>query len=350
MIVFHHFDIHGTYHEWDYSSFLPLLWHKFIYTGGKIGVDIFVLISGYFLVNSKNSVATNSKKILRIWGQLVFYSISIYIVLGLMKINDWGVESFLKTFFPVKSSVWWFASTYFVLFLLHPFLNILIHSLDKRKYQALLILLLVCWCIIPTFFKSEYAGNSLSWFVTLYLMAGYIRIYGLNPIFTRKHYLILFGFVSIITYILGIAFSVLCKKWSGVSSFIPNLYGQNNLPVLLISMTLFLVFAKLKIRYHKWINVVASATFGVYLLHDHYLIRIVLWKQIFNNSLYQDSLIFIPYSIVVVAIVYIVCTVIDLVRQQIFERPYMMFINRYINVWLKSIEKMYSHVKQIIFG
>lgn len=74
--------------------------------------------------------------------------------------------------FPITFSEWWFASTYFVLLLIHPFLNKFLNNL-KKSYQELLILLIVCWSIIPTFTNSEYQGNSFLWFMTLYAIAGY---------------------------------------------------------------------------------------------------------------------------------------------------------------------------------
>lgn len=37
---------------------------------------------------------------------------------------------------------WWFASTYFVLFLIHPYLNLLLHAMDKGAYQRYLLLLI----------------------------------------------------------------------------------------------------------------------------------------------------------------------------------------------------------------
>ena len=80
--------------------------------------------------------------------------------------------------------------------------------------------------------------------------------------------------------------------------------------------------------YHKWINVIASATFGVYLIHDNNLVRPFLWKTVFHNAYFQDSILLIPYSIAVTAIVYILCTVLDLLRQRVIERPYMQLINR----------------------
>lgn len=92
-----------------------------------------------------------------------------------------------------------------------------------------------------------------------------------------------------------------------------------------------MAFLTMKMSYHKWINRVASAAFGVYLLHDSNLLREYLWRDVFKNVLYQNSNSIIVYSMGVVILVYFVCTLIDLVRQYFFEKPFLKVINKYIS-------------------
>ena len=100
-------------------------------------------------------------------------------------------------------------------------------------------------------------------------------------------------------------------------------YGTQSILTFLSALFSFLMFKNLKIGYHKWINVIASATFGVYLIHDHPIVRPFLWQTVFRNASYQDSLLIIPYSIGAACLVYIVCTMIDLLRQATVEKLFM---------------------------
>lgn len=349
MIAFYHFAVHGKF-DWEVSSVLPTrFWYNFLVMGGKIGVDIFVLISGYYLINNKKK-STELERIVKFVGQVFFYSIVIFIIGGLTGISDMGVKPFLKTCFPLTFSQWWFASTYFVLYIMHPFLNILLHSIEKSLYQRFLLILIILWSVIPTFTTSSYQCNSLLWFVTLYSISGYIRLYGLSNKFTTKHYFIFYLVCSMLTYTSSVAFTILGSKWEIFASNVTYFYGQEKITTLLISLCLFMVFATLKMNYHKWINIVASATFGVYLIHDNKIVRQFLWIRLFKNAQYQESLFLIPYSIIVVVIVYVVCSFIDLFRQYIIEKPFMMLIKPYLEKKIIPFEKVFSIVKDFIFG
>ncbi|MDL2225306.1 acyltransferase family protein [Eubacteriales bacterium OttesenSCG-928-M02] len=349
MIVFHHFAVHGGF-EWEASSItIPHFWYNLIRMGGTIGVDLFVLISGYFLINSKGS-SFNFPRILKFWGQVFFYSVLIYVVFSLCGFIDFGITSLIKTMFPITFSTWWFPSTYFVLFLIHPYINKLLHCLDKKNYQYFLIMLVVFWSIIPTFTSSAFQGNSLLWFITLYAIAGYARNYGFNNKFTPKIYFGLWGIFSILTYLSSVLFIVMGNRWNIFFSKATYFFGQEKLSVLLISLSLFMAFVTMKMNYHRWINTIASATFGVYLIHDSKIIRQFLWIDLFKNGQYQESLMIIPYSIVVVAVVYIVCTIIDLIRQKVFEKPFMIVVNKYSESWLKPYKKIINICRNIVFG
>ena len=349
MIVSCHFATHGGF-SFDVKNLsIPRLWWNFIEMGGDLGVDIFVLISGYFLVASNGKVF-NLNRILKFWGQVFVYSIAIYFVFCIIGVHDFGVISCIKAVFPITFGSWWFASTYFVLYLIHPFLNMLLQNLDKKTYQILIITLLLLWCIIPTLTSSNYQSNSLVWFVTLYSVAGYVRLFGLNPRFTTKSYLGFWVLFSVLRYLSCITLIALGTKIPFAASHSLFFYGQQSVLTFLSALSLFMVFEKRDIGYIKWINVVASATFGVYLIHDSNIIRHLLWHEVFKNAQYQDSIFLIPYSIIAIAIVYVICTLIDLLRQLIIEKPFMILVNCYSEKMVRPFKTVLNVVKTFVFG
>lgn len=326
MIVSCHFATHGGFSFDANTLSVPRLWWNVIEMGGNFGVNVFVLISGYFLVES-NSGLLNLKGILKFWGEVFIYSVAIYLVFGIAGISEFGLASCIETVFPITFGAWWFASTYFVLYLLHPFLNMLLKKIDKNTYEALLVMEIVLWCIIPTITTLQYESNSLLWFITLYCVSGYVRLYGLNPRFSAKYYFFFWVLFSTLRYMSCVVLMVIGTKFPAVAGRTLLFYGQQSIFTFLSALSLFMVFEKINMGYNKWINIIASATFGVYLIHDNNLVRPFLWRVIFKNAQYQDSVLIIPYSIMVTVIVYIVCTFIDLLRQHTVEKMFMKFIS-----------------------
>ena len=347
IIVFHHFAVHGGFKFDSTTLSIPRFWFNFIIMGGKTGVNIFVLISGYFLIQSKSTKAS-IHKILKLWGQVFFYSATIYVI-NIAFGGAISIKQFIKAFMPMTRAAWWFASTYFVLYIIHPYLNLFLHSMDKFLYQRYLLLLLLMWCIVPTFLSTAFEGNSLCWFVTLYSLAGYYRLYGFN-----KHVMKDAGIMAIIftilTYCSSVIFTILGTKWAFFSEHNRYFYGMQSLPTLAISICIFVAFANMNIKYSKWINLVSSTTFGVYLIHDNYFVRPFLWKTVFHNAGFQDSILLVPYSIAVVAIVFILCTLLDLLRQRVIERPYMQLVNRNTDRLSTLTNKVSNFFCGILFG
>lgn len=349
MIMFHHFAYHGNF-EWNSNEVtLPHLWYDFILMGGKVGVDIFVLISGYFLIENTEKLF-QPKKLLKFWGQVVFYSIMTYLLSVMLRLNAFEIKQLIKVCLPITYPGWWFASTYFMLYLIHPFLNKLLHGLSKTEYQYLILMMVLCWSIIPTATTQLFESNSLLWFVTLYGIAGYVNLYGGNQKLQSKHYFSLYFMVLIITYTVSTTFLFLGTKKEEWSTHAIDFFEIERLPILLMAITLFMGFVTLKMNYHKWINMIASATFGVYLIHDSSYIRYYLWTNIFKINQYQDSTFLILYSILVVFILYVSCTMIDLIRKKLVEKPYMLFVNHYTYYFLKSFKIICEMFRKWIFG
>ena len=69
----------------------------------------------------------------------------------------------------------------------------------------------------------------------------------------------------------------------------------------------------------KWINQCAKTTFGVYLLHENSVVRIWIWNEVFAIQNYVNTAWFVPVSILSVIITFLVCSLIDYLRQICIE-------------------------------
>ena len=168
----------------------------------------------------------------------------------------------------------------------------------------------------------------------LYAISGYIKLYGLNPKIKNNQYVIIFAVVSILTYLSGIAITVAGVKFKSVASHFTYFYNQEKINVLIICVSLFMIFINLKMNYHKWINIIASASFGVYLIHDDNFLRTFIWKDLFNVSSFEGSA---------------VCTAIDLIRQKVVEKPYLIIVDKLSQPVCNKVKKVTDCIKKIVF-
>ena len=326
-IVAHHFAIHGGFVFSNESISINRLWIQFIQIGGKIGVNIFVLISGYFLVTVKS---VKTIKVVKLWMQIFFYSVAVFIVFVAIGIENFGAKEFIKSLAPLTFSQWWFASAYFMLYLLSPYINILLKSFDQRQYIGYLVLLAFCWCVIPTITGRTFESNSLLWFVFVYSFAGYLRLFKFETKLTGRMLITLSFLCIVVTFMSVVVFDVLGKKISFFAENATFFYSMQKLPILVIAILMFVGFLKLNIGYIKFINIVASASFGIYLLHDHDYVRNWLWNQAFKIASYEENNMLILYSLFVIAVVFICCTVVEILRIFLLEKHYLSAVNKFV--------------------
>lgn len=339
LIVAHHFSVHGGFVFSASEVTLNKLWIQFIQIGGKIGVNIFVLISGYFLINVKS---TKISKILKLWIQIFTYSVALYIIFLVAEIEQFGIKKTINHIFPITFSEWWFASTYFVLYLIFPYLNKLLISLDKKTYQKLIVLTTICWCLIPTIFNTSYQSNNLIWFMYLYSIAGYIKLHITNNKISSKKSIIIALILIAVIFLSAVVCDFIGIKIPYIRKYTTIFFGMQKLPLMLASLFLFVGFLKINIKSNKVINTIATATFGVYLIHDNNYVRKFLWKNVFKNTIFSNNVFLIPYSIGVIIFVFLTCTLIELFRIHILEKHYIKYIDnisKYIN---KCINKFFN--------
>ena len=85
LIVCHHFSVHSALPlGGNYTGSHPfnVLWAQWLAFGGKLGVDIFVMISGYFLI----AKCAHLKSLLRLILTTAFYGGVIYCIYALYPI------------------------------------------------------------------------------------------------------------------------------------------------------------------------------------------------------------------------------------------------------------------------
>lgn len=181
LIVTHHYAVHGFLLKENFNLF-PITINKlillFLSLGGEIGVNCFVLISSFYLINSEIKL----NKIIDIFIKVTFYSMIIVLSLYLLR-YDYLVKS--GTLIIIKEIIkaglsffigYWFICCYVLLYLSSPFLNKIIKNITKIELKILIIGMLIIWCFLKTGGINLFYSNYV-WFVLLYFLSTYIRKY-----------------------------------------------------------------------------------------------------------------------------------------------------------------------------
>lgn len=308
------------------SGLMPVIWENYPSTkslflllfgwGGKTGINCFVLITGYFMCTSQISL----RKFLKLFLPVYFYKVLFFGIFTATGYAELTPKFIIKSLMPILSIKYGFVSCYLVFFCFIPFLNILIKGMNKRQYQLLLGLCLVVFSIFPTILINV-SYSYVSWFMVIYLIGSYIRLYPPQWVQNQK---------LVATYLIASLALSLSSVWGGAQMF--STFGKNlsyffiadsNKPLAVITAVFaFLFFKNLKMGYSKIINTIAASAFGVLLIHANSdTMRQWLWKDTLNNVGHFDGNIYL-HAIISVLAVYAICTLIDFIRIQLLEKQF----------------------------
>lgn len=287
---------------------------NFILVAARISVNLYVLITGYYMINSKAKV----KKLFNTWLVVEFYSI-ILLFISMINIKTVSFKEIVKALLPISSCFYWFATVYVALYVLTPFINKALKNLNKKQYQILMSILFIMLVLEKSIFNSnihiDVNGESLIWFIYLYIVAGYIRLH-----YNKKVNKKLCFIVTLITPFIITAIRVISDMYFGKR--MDALLNFSNILNFISTVCLFLYFKDVNIKNEKINNIIAKISpliFGIYLIHDNGNINSFMWKNILKVNEYAESNYLILNYIISVILVFTVCSCIEFLRLKIFE-------------------------------
>lgn len=262
------------------------------------GVDIFVLISGWFGIHAtKQGLGKYIYQVcFLLWliflGFAIFDRSSINIVT--IKATLWIYEGY------------WFVMAYLGLYLLSPILNSFVENATKRQYQVVLLAFYIFQCYFSWMASmvDYFSGYSITLFCTLYLTSRYMRLYPIKAI--EKHNLVIYA-VAIIVITTIVTLSL---RYTGTAL---RMMRYDNPLVILSSLCMLTLFSKLKFQ-SRVINKLAMSVFAVYIIHFHpfvfpYFKEVVI--TIFNST---SGIITVLSIFLYLCLVFIICFAVDQLR------------------------------------
>lgn len=330
LVVSHHFVVNsGITENYNYEHItLNMLFLQLFGMWGKTAINIFVLISGYFMCTSKLTI----KRFSKVFIEAKFYRIAIFVIFVLTGYEQLTVRSVINVVFEfLRSPNRGFTSSFLMFYLFVPFFNSLIEKMNRNQFECLLGLLLVYYTIIPTFMFTDAVFYEPVWFMVLYFVAAYIRFYPAKWM-QELNVCIFLLVISIITSYASvfIADFLNIRILNKFEYFMVE--NSNKLLAFLVALFLFLSFKNIKMQNSSGINTIAATTFGVLCIHaSSDAMRKFLWKDVLNVSAAYNLpfLNLVAFSICSSAAVFIICSFVDYVRIRFVEKFMLNGLSKY---------------------
>ncbi len=283
----------------DIQQSFPQSFTKVLFDAFSIGgVDIFILISGWF------GIKFSRKGFVKFIYQVIFLLFGIYAISFFCTDQILSIAS-IKVCLGLTGE-YWFVMAYIGLYIFSPVLNTFVENTSRRTIGIFLVsfYLFQCYYCWLSGTVDYYGGYSITFFCGLYLTGRYFKKYPLSCMtkYALRIYLICTSIIM--TVVLG---SLLLLDNAG------RMLRYDNPLVIISSLSLLFAFSKLHIQ-NKFVNWLAASCFAVYIIHYNPLVFIYfqkyeLWIYRVTNG---------PFTILSIGlyliVVFFICVIIDQLR------------------------------------
>lgn len=246
-------------------------------------VNVYVLISGYFLVETEFKLS----RLIGLVAQVLEYGIIVtvaMILVGVVNIHELSVYDWASYVFPIGTENYWFITAYIVMYMLAPILSAGVKAVNEKTLRTVIIVMLILFClektIIPMRLPIDRSGYDFGWFIVLFMIAAYIRLYGIKYLEgSIGRPFVMYALSSVLIFATGLCGNVISNK-TGIETarlYADNVYDYNHVFVLAAAVGLFYLFKNLSFNEDSKMadisRLIGPLTLGVYLLHEHILVR-----------------------------------------------------------------------------
>ena len=288
---------------------------------GKIGINCFVLITGYFMCTSQITV----RKFLKLLLEVEFYKLLFYAIFVGTGYEAFSLTEFVKAMLPIRSVADNFVGCFLIFYLFIPFLTVIVQKIGREMHKKLLLLCLATYTGLSFFPFIIVKMNYVTWFSILFLLASYLRFYGNTGMLSKVKW----GRWTTV-FVIWSMLSVLIFPRIGIGWYF-FVADSNAILAVLTSVCAFMYFKDLHVPQSRFINMMGASTFGVLLIHANSdTMRQWLWRDFLNNVGQYGTDTLVWHALGSVLAIFIVCVLIDQVRIHTLEKLVFKLIDKYL--------------------
>lgn len=327
MVVVLHLIVDSGFLSEDYILTIPgeLTW--LIWTFCFCAVLCFAITSGYVGFKKDHKYSN----IIYLWLTVLFYTVFFGVIQMIIN-NNFTVSSFINLFFPVSSRKYWYFSEYVLLYIFMPALDAIVDSLQRKKCKNILLISILLITVYQNIiygqdFLELSHGYCALWLSIMYCLGAYIKKYAPLTKLTNIKLLLLITSMPLISW----AWQLLCRfLFSGLNTmtFIQYFfYRRHTVFISYLSITMVLQASLMVILFsrmnfntsiNKIIKLISPLSFSVYIIHTTETftkyINNPLGLSVFKMSGQYSPIFFLVYA----SVVYMLCIIIDSIRNYIF--------------------------------
>ena len=345
-IIAHHYVVHSGLRGMEIMETAPMSFHsQFILifgAWGKTGINCFVLITGYFMCTRDITL----RKFLKLFCEIMFYMIIVVVLITVTGYQKLTLSDVFGYLVPIRDLHTDFYCGFLVFYLFIPFLNILVRHMSEKTHVRLLVLLSFAYIFLGTVPGFSVTMNNSMWFIVLYFIASYIRLYPKEKFSNRRFW----GIATLVCMFVCALSVVLCTRYgvktgTGIQHSWHFVMDSNTLLAVLTALASFMYFKNLPVPQSRVINTIASTTFGVLLIHANSGIAARwLWADLLHTVESHATDFGYVHALLCVPLVFAVASCIDLLRIRFIERPFFRVVDKKlpgITAWWKRLEEKF---------
>lgn len=234
-----------------------------------IGVNTFILISGYY------GIKTTKSKFFYLLCQMFVYvllfSIPVYLIQG-------SISKSLYSFLLFSHSRYWFVVDYLFLMVLAPGINLFFDKSSSREQglYTLALLLITCYLGFLWHFEANVNGYTVFQFITLYSTGRYLR--NSSAHLNKLPAFVIYSLCSfIITALMLFFHKTGHDSWAWIMTYYNN-------PILIVSaIAFFFIFKNMEIKDSR-INYLSSSSLAIYLFTCSALIAELVYYPFIQSA------------------------------------------------------------------
>lgn len=306
------------YHSMAISANVnPLNMHvlDFLKSFASCGVDVFIVITGFFLIKSQNRTLG---KIIALLFQVTLVNTSLYLLSVLLGHTPFTLKQLAFNIVPHN----YFVILYVVLYIFSPYVNILINSMTDKGRKRYLWISVILFSVYPTIINLSEDIFHITWFGLNsigawgsqkgFTIVNFLLLYSIGACLRLETFVLNRRLWPLFLYVFVLFFwNMMCCKCGAVSGN-NSAWEYHNPIVILLAISLVELFDGLKFQ-SLFVNKAAKAAFMCFLTHQYVLVHMKI-----DYYVSQTVWIMIVHILVSLVVIYLISWIVYYLYSQIF--------------------------------